>query len=127
MATKAPSQQLIEVLFYFSVQEMRETREQDAEEVVVIKDSKMDDSRDIDRHPTHALDVETFPHQRETIKRHRGPSHHRPLARTQSSPLVTFSMPPQQTQETGPVRYTYTTGIYILLYTLYTLFNNWFG
>ena len=38
-------------------------------------------------------------------RRHRGPSHHRPLARTQSSPLVTFSVP-----DNGPVTYTFTTG-----------------
>jgi hypothetical protein len=49
--------------------------------------------------------------QRDIIKTGRPrPSHHRPLSRTQSSPLVTFSMPPQQPTETGPVTYTFTTG-----------------
>ncbi|XP_076467846.1 histone deacetylase 5-like isoform X2 [Babylonia areolata] len=57
-------------------------------------------------------DRETFlSQQREIIKgRHRS-SHHRPLARTQSSPLVTFSVPPQQPTETGPVSYNFTTGL----------------
>lgn len=42
--------------------------------------------------------------------RHKGPSHHRPLSRTQSSPLVAFSVPPQSAQDSGPVTYTFTTG-----------------
>lgn len=49
--------------------------------------------------------------QRDIIKgRHGRHSHHRPLSRTQSSPLVTFSVPPQQPADTGPVTYTFTTG-----------------
>ncbi|XP_012935632.1 histone deacetylase 4 [Aplysia californica] len=51
------------------------------------------------------------PHREAGRARHRGPSHHRPLSRTQSSPLVTFSMPPQSAQDTGPVTYTFTTGL----------------
>ncbi|GFN78119.1 histone deacetylase [Plakobranchus ocellatus] len=43
--------------------------------------------------------------------RHKGPSHHRPLSRTQSSPLVTFSVPPQAAQDAGPVTYIFTTGL----------------
>ncbi|BFZ01040.1 hypothetical protein BsWGS_04077 [Bradybaena similaris] len=43
--------------------------------------------------------------------RHKGPSHHRPLSRTQSSPLVAFSVPPQSAQDSGPVTYTFTTGL----------------
>ncbi|GFR95173.1 histone deacetylase, partial [Elysia marginata] len=43
--------------------------------------------------------------------RHKGPSHHRPLSRTQSSPLVTFSVPPQAAQDTGPINYIFTTGL----------------
>ena len=42
--------------------------------------------------------------------RHKGPSHHRPLSRTQSSPLVTFSVPPQAAQDAGPINYIFTTG-----------------
>ena len=49
--------------------------------------------------------------QRDIIKGRHRPSHHRPLSRTQSSPLVTFSVPPQQPAETGPVTYNFTTGI----------------
>lgn len=41
--------------------------------------------------------------------RHKGPSHHRPLARTQSSPLV-LSIPPPEPQEPTPISYRYTTG-----------------
>lgn len=49
--------------------------------------------------------------QRDIIKgRHGRHSHHRPLSRTQSSPLVTFSVPPQQPADPGPVNYTFTTG-----------------
>ncbi|RUS89050.1 hypothetical protein EGW08_003161 [Elysia chlorotica] len=43
--------------------------------------------------------------------RHKGPSHHRPLSRTQSSPLVTFSVPPQAAQDAGPINYIFTTGL----------------
>ena len=89
------------------LQEMRESREQDTDDVIVVKESKMDDSSNETLKPQ-----QTFPnHPRETIKRHRH-HHHRPLARTQSSPLVTFSNLPQQTQESDPTttRYRYTTG-----------------
>ncbi|XP_055893075.1 histone deacetylase 4-like isoform X3 [Biomphalaria glabrata] len=51
------------------------------------------------------------PHRDIQRVRHKGPSHHRPLSRTQSSPLVTFSVPPQSAQDTGPVTYTFTTGL----------------
>ena len=53
--------------------------------------------------------------QRDIIKGRHRPSHHRPLSRTQSSPLVTFSVPPQQPAETGPVTYNFTTGLCSLL------------
>ena len=89
-------------------QEMRESREQDSDDVIVVKESKMDDSSNETLKPQ-----QTFPnHPRETVKRHRH-HHHRPLARTQSSPLVTFSNLPQQTQESDPTttRYRYTTGL----------------
>ena len=48
--------------------------------------------------------------QRDIIKGRHRPSHHRPLSRTQSSPLVTFSVPPQQPTDSGPVTYNFTTG-----------------
>ncbi|XP_067649749.1 histone deacetylase 4-like isoform X3 [Haliotis asinina] len=88
-------------------QEMKESR--DAESIV--SDSKMDESSsELEK---QQRDREAFlGQQREIIKpRHKGPSHHRPLSRTQSSPLVTFSVLPQQPQETGPVSYTFTTGL----------------
>ncbi|KAL8560904.1 hypothetical protein ACOMHN_035844 [Nucella lapillus] len=58
-------------------------------------------------------DRQTFlSQQRDIIKARPRPSHHRPLSRTQSSPLVTFSVPPQKSSaETGPVSYTFTTGL----------------
>ena len=89
----------------FILQEMRESREQDKEEVVVIKDTGMEESGETDRQPA-TTDRETFPKHRP-----RGPSHHRPLARTQSSPLVTLPLhlPPQQSQE-SQITYKYTTG-----------------
>ncbi|KAK7109123.1 histone deacetylase 4-like isoform X3 [Littorina saxatilis] len=49
--------------------------------------------------------------QREIIKGRHRPSHHRPLSRTQSSPLVTFSVPPQAPADPGPVTYNFTTGL----------------
>ncbi|XP_059177480.1 histone deacetylase 4-like isoform X3 [Physella acuta] len=51
------------------------------------------------------------PHRDTQRTRHKGPSHHRPLSRTQSSPLVTFSVPPQSAQDSGPITYTFTTGL----------------
>ncbi|XP_053373129.1 histone deacetylase 4-like isoform X2 [Mercenaria mercenaria] len=87
-------------------QEMKEAHEADDNDVVVVKETKMDDSRSeisnklTRRESEHLLAV--------SKPRHKG--HHRPLARTQSSPLVTFSMPPQ-TQEVGPVKYSFTTAI----------------
>ncbi|KAK3108585.1 hypothetical protein FSP39_011347 [Pinctada imbricata] len=95
-------------------QEMRESREQD---VVVIKDhGSMEESSSETERPsatTSTPDRETFPSHRELVKpRPRGPSHHRPLARTQSSPLVTLHLPPQQSQqESQPMSYKFTTGI----------------
>lgn len=89
-------------------QEMRESREQDADDVIVVKESHMEESSSETLKPQ-----QTFPnHPREAIK-HRRHHHHRPLARTQSSPLVTFSNLPQQTQESDPttIRYRYTTGL----------------
>ena len=53
--------------------------------------------------------------------RHKGPSHHRPLSRTQSSPLVTFSVPPQTAQDAGPVNYIFTTGAAWLISSLSSL------
>jgi hypothetical protein len=84
---------------------MKEAHEADDNDVIVVKETKMDDGRlEISnkltrRESEHLLAV--------TKPRHKG--HHRPLARTQSSPLVTFSMPPQA-QEVGPVKYSFTTG-----------------
>ncbi|CAG2213777.1 HDAC4_5 [Mytilus edulis] len=89
-------------------QEMRESREQDADDVIVVKESHMEESSSETLKPQ-----QTFPnHPREAVK-HRRHHHHRPLARTQSSPLVTFSNLPQQTQESDPttIRYRYTTGL----------------
>ncbi|KAL4222959.1 Histone deacetylase 7 [Mactra antiquata] len=88
-------------------QEMKEAHEADDNDVVVVKETKMEESscevsnKLIRRESEHLLDV--------TKSKHKG-HHHRPLARTQSSPLVTVSMPPQ-TQEVGPVKYSFTTAI----------------
>lgn len=92
------------------MQEMKDSREPEDLDVVLIKDSKMDEQ---------GSELEKQQQQREAflsqqrelmrLKPHR-PSHHRPLSRTQSSPLVTFSMPPPQS-ESGPTQYTFTTGI----------------
>ncbi|XP_061179793.1 histone deacetylase 4-like isoform X3 [Saccostrea echinata] len=78
-------------------QEMRESREQMNEEMR--EREKMDESY-----------MEEKDMQLSVKPRHKGPSHHRPLARTQSSPLV-LSIPPPEPQETQPISYRYTTGI----------------
>ncbi|XP_050419187.1 histone deacetylase 4 isoform X2 [Patella vulgata] len=88
-------------------QEMKESREQDQ-----LREDKMDEEAASELAKQQKGREAFLGQQREIIKgRHRGPSHHRPLSRTQSSPLVTFSVPPQSTQDTGPVTYTFTTGI----------------
>ncbi|XP_076461218.1 histone deacetylase 4-like isoform X3 [Babylonia areolata] len=57
-------------------------------------------------------DRETFlSQQRDIIKSRHRPTHHRPLSRTHSSPLVTFSVPPQKSVESAPVSYNFTTGL----------------
>ena len=53
--------------------------------------------------------------QRDIIKGRHRPSHHRPLSRTQSSPLVTFSVPPQQ-PAAETVTYTFTTGLFTVVF-----------
>lgn len=76
-------------------QEMRESREQMNEEMR----ERMEESY-----------IEEKEMQLNLKPRHKGPSHHRPLARTQSSPLV-LSIPPPEPQEPTPISYRYTTGI----------------
>lgn len=91
---------------------MKDSRQHDDADVVVIKDTKMDEqASELDQQNNRERETLISGQQRDSLLkiRHRT-SHHRPLSRTQSSPLVTFSMPPQQTQDTGPVRYTFTTG-----------------
>lgn len=87
---------------------MRESREQDSDDVIVVKESKMDESSSETVKPQPTLP--NHPRENHPIKRRH--HHHRPLARTQSSPLVTFSNLPQQTSDTDPTvtRYRYTTG-----------------
>lgn len=102
---------------------MKDCRDPDDGDVVVIKDSKMDEqSSEPDKQ--NSRERESFlGQQRDLLKMRHRTSHHRPLSRTQSSPLVTFSMPPQQPQDTGPVRYTFTTGCtasYILYFKIYS-------
>uniref|UniRef100_K1QM87 Histone deacetylase n=1 Tax=Magallana gigas TaxID=29159 RepID=K1QM87_MAGGI len=75
--------------------EMRESREQMNEEMR----ERMEESY-----------IEEKEMQLNLKPRHKGPSHHRPLARTQSSPLV-LSIPPPEPQEPTPISYRYTTGI----------------
>lgn len=82
---------------------MKEAHEADDNDVVVVKETKMDDETS---EVTKTLTRRESEHMLAVSKRK---SHHRPLARTQSSPLVTFSMPPQA-QEVGPVKYKFTTG-----------------
>ncbi|XP_056007744.1 histone deacetylase 4-like isoform X4 [Ostrea edulis] len=77
-------------------QEMRESREQMQEEMR----EKMEESY-----------IEEKEMQWSLKPRHKGPWHHRPLARTQSSPLVLSSIPPPDSQEAKPISYRYTTGI----------------
>ncbi|XP_052810130.1 histone deacetylase 4-like isoform X2 [Mya arenaria] len=86
-------------------QEMKESREADDSEVVVVKETKMDEGdaevrKKLQRRESEHLLAVTKPHRK----------HHKPLTRTQSSPLVTFSMPPPA-QDMGPVKYTFTTAI----------------
>ncbi|XP_022309887.2 histone deacetylase 4-like isoform X7 [Crassostrea virginica] len=76
-------------------QEMRESREQMNEEMR----ERMEESY-----------IEEKEMQLNLKPRHKGPSHHRPLARTQSSPLV-LSIPPPESQDPQPISYRYTTGI----------------
>lgn len=76
------------------LQEMRESREQMNEEMR----ERMEESY-----------IEEKEMQLNLKPRHKGPSHHRPLARTQSSPLV-LSIPPPEPQEPTPISYRYTTG-----------------
>ncbi|XP_041367724.1 histone deacetylase 4-like isoform X2 [Gigantopelta aegis] len=90
-------------------QEMKESRSQ-----AEIGESTMEEttSEPEKQQTAVAHDHEQYLSMREVSKpRHRGPSHHRTLSRTQSSPLVTFSVPPQKQQEPGPVSYTFTTGL----------------
>ena len=69
------------------------------------KESKMDDTQiEVDK-PGRRESESYLVHSAKA--RHKG--HHKPLARTQSSPLVTFSML-SQAQDIGPVKYTFTTG-----------------
>ena len=91
---------------FYVWQELKETREQTSHHIMPIKDDTMYDTEKRQQ----PAELETFPsHMRESARsRHKGPSHHRPLARTQSSPLVTFCMPPQPPPE---ARYTFTTAI----------------
>jgi len=84
---------------------MKESREADDQDVMVVKETKMDDGEAevlrkklIRRDSDHLLAI-AKPHRKS----------HKPLTRTQSSPLVTFSMPPPP-QDVGPVKYTFTTG-----------------
>ena len=71
------------------------------------KESKMDDTQ-IDVDKKSRRDSESYlVHSAKA--RHKG--HHKQLARTQSSPLVTFTML-SQNQDIGPVKYTFTTGKY---------------
>ena len=85
------------------LQEMKEAHEADDNDVVVVKETKMDED------PTEVTKTLTRRESEHMIGVSKRKGHHRPLARTQSSPLVTFSMPPQ-TQELGPVKYKFTTG-----------------
>lgn len=82
---------------------MKEAHEADDNDVVVVKETKMDE----DPAEVKTLTRRESEHMLAVSKR-KG-HHHRPLARTQSSPLVTFSMPPNA-QEVGPVKYKFTTG-----------------
>ena len=70
-----------------------------------IRESRMDDTQiDVDKHGRRESESYLV---HSAKARHKG--HHKPLARTQSSPLVTFSML-SQAQDIGPVKYTFTTG-----------------
>lgn len=87
-------------------QEMKESHEGEGGSSARNKESKMDDTQiDVDKSGRRESESYLVHPAKARHKRD-----HKPLARTQSSPLVTFSMLPQS-QDIGPVKYTFTTGI----------------
>ena len=91
-----------QLLFF---QEMKESHDLEGS-LVRNKESKMDDTQSgVDKKISRRDSESYLVHSAKA--RHKG--HHKHLARTQSSPLVTFTML-SQNQDVGPVKYTFTTG-----------------
>ncbi|MEW8545345.1 MAG: hypothetical protein AB2693_17625, partial [Candidatus Thiodiazotropha sp.] len=85
-------------------QEMKESHEGEGGSSARSKESKMDDTQ-IDVEKSGRRESESYLVHPAKARHKRD---HKPLARTQSSPLVTFSML-SQSQDIGPVKYTFTT------------------
>ena len=102
-------------------QELKESHELDENEVVMMKASKMDEGID---HGNGKTLIRQESENLLMMSKPRHKAHHKPLARTHSSPLVTFPLP-SATQDVGPVKYKFTTGnqCFLHLYNFFMTFN----
>ena len=88
---------------------MKESHDLYENEVVAMKASKMEEGEDRSKTLIRQESENLL-----MISKPRHKAHHKPLARTHSSPLVTFPLP-STSQDVGPVKYKFTTGMYFNL------------